>query len=120
MSESPAPHSLELLGGIVRKLFPWVAHVILDDAGDLVIKAASTMIHLAGGAGDPAVARVGDTGAIRFYRDTIAGALYVSTSTEPPYVWTMVASGIIPPTPADAGTLASPPIVTGSGKVTCA
>lgn len=112
------------LRAIVASQFDWLQYVRLGSSGrGLSIRSADRLIHLEGDAGDPAVARVSTdeaigTGAARFYRDTITGALWVSTSRAAPYSWSIVASGVGPPTSIEAGTQAV--ITTGSERVTCA
>jgi hypothetical protein len=61
-----------------------------------------------------ASARKGDLAA-RLFFDTITATLYVSESVGAPYAWTAVATGIIPPTIADAGTAVT--IAQGSATV---
>jgi hypothetical protein len=75
---------------------------------------AASAVALAGTSG-AAVARVDDFVA-RLFQNTATGIVYASTSTGAPYAWSPIASGIIPPTIADAGTAIN--ITTGSGKVT--
>lgn len=104
-------------------LFDWLAHVKLAPAGKgLVFRTADALLHLEDDGAGPKVARVSDdetigTGVLRLYRDTISGTLYGSTSLAAPYGWTPIATGIIPPTPADAGTAFT--VATGSTRVTC-
>lgn len=74
---------------------------------------AASAVALAGTSG-VALARVGDF-VVRLFMDTLSATLYASTSTGAPYAWTPVATGVIPPTVADAGTAIN--ITTGSAKV---
>lgn len=99
---------------IVARQFSWLDRIGLAASGALGIRSAAGRIEIEGGG--PAVARVGDL-VVRLYWDSLASMLYVSTSSAAPYSWSPVASGIIPPTPADAGTKAA--IVEGSARVTC-
>lgn len=55
----------QLLRRLMVKAFPWIQGVVAvaGSAGKgLAIRAASGLLHLAGGPGDPAVVRVGDLG----------------------------------------------------------
>jgi hypothetical protein len=78
------------------------------------VKSSNALIEIEGGT--KGVARLDDFVA-RFYRDSLSGIVYVSLSPSAPYVWTPIASGIIPPTPTDAGTAIV--VSEGSKKVTC-
>lgn len=109
--------ALDNLRTSVITAFPWLAHVTTASDGGLSLRAAAAkLLHIGGDALDPAAARVGDF-VVRLYRDSNLGVLWASASPSAPYVWAPVASGIIPPTVADAGTAVR--IVTGSQKVTC-
>lgn len=66
------------------------------------------------GAGAKGAARIDDF-VVRLYWHSVGMAPYYSTSTGAPYTWLPVASGIIPPTAADAGTAIN--ITAGSVKV---
>jgi hypothetical protein len=109
-----APALLTSQRKIFTKLFPWLARFGLAPSGALAIRSAAGRVELEGGG--PGVARVGDL-VVRLYLDSASGILYASASPAAPYTWTPVASGILPPTPTDAGT--SIRVTTGSAKVTC-
>lgn len=99
---------------IITGLFPWIKGIFATPAG-LEIRSTVSRVRVEGG--DHPVALVDGpsvgTGMVRFY--TSLGVLYVSTSTAPPYAWTPVAQGVIPPTPVDAGTAVL--VVTASSKL---
>lgn len=125
------PTDKQNLRGVIVGLFPWLTGVvaIAGAAGKgLVIRAASGILHLAGGPGDPAVFRTGDMGSAGRLEVTAPG---VVTYYDPNNVarWTMALTSASPASPV--GTVIAPlpggsagamTIKAGDGsqKVTCA
>lgn len=106
--------ALEHLRSLVLALYPALGWLRRGSTGGLAVRPSADAIHLCGDAGDPAVARTGDTCG-RLYRDTVSGIVYYAPSMTAAYA--PIASGLGPPLPVTPGT--SIVIATGSTRVTC-
>jgi hypothetical protein len=113
-----ADSPIDALKNIVLSRFPWLAYVSVAKDGGLSLRAAAAkLLHLQGDAGDPGVVRAGDL-VVRLYLDSATPALYASSSASAPYLWILVAAGVGPPDPSNAGTPIGAAV--GSSKVTAA
>ncbi len=116
---TPAP-PLESWRTITESVLPFLEGFVLSKvSGGLRVLAAGVKLHLAGDAGDPAAARVGDVAGYEYLEVIIttgvvsAVTLWRSPDNQAP--WTAVASGAFPPGPGSGTPIA---ITSGSAKVT--
>lgn len=117
-----APAALSSIGTVIRNLFPWITWLTSDaKSGGLRVRSESGKVHLAGGDGDPAAARVGDSAGYLYAVVTLGAvsAVYWSPGNGTASSWTLIASGPVPPVNGvTVGTGIT--ISSGSAKVTAA